>query len=72
MIQFETCTNCGGSGLDGHDCGEDTCCCLYPDENMICQECFGAGRVESDFEDDELEAAVNYEMTKELNEESEP
>lgn len=38
------CWRCGGEG-DEHDCGEDTCCCLYPerDERLACEECGGAG-----------------------------
>jgi hypothetical protein len=30
-------------GYSGHDCGEDTCCCLEPEENMVCDTCNGAG-----------------------------
>lgn len=42
-FENEICTNCGGSGLAGHDCGEDSCCCLYPEDNMLCFYCEGAG-----------------------------
>lgn len=30
---------------DCHDCGEDTCCCLNPDEDdlVTCDECGGRG-----------------------------
>jgi len=37
------CDQCGGDGLDGHECGEDSCCCEFPDENRICDVCCGAG-----------------------------
>ncbi len=37
------CWNCGGEGTDGHDCGEDTCCCLYPEDNVTCDICKGKG-----------------------------
>jgi hypothetical protein len=37
------CYQCGGDGVDGHDCGEDTCCCLHPDENETCDICDGEG-----------------------------
>jgi hypothetical protein len=38
------CESCGGTGMTGeHDCGEDTCCCLNPEENVICDICEGAG-----------------------------
>ncbi len=29
---WEDCDNCEG-GFSYHDCGEDTCCCLYPEDN---------------------------------------
>ena len=44
------CWNCGGEGLDGHDCGEDTCCCLEPFENVPCDVCDGLGYWDSDEE----------------------
>lgn len=50
MKHYETCTNCGGSGFVGHDCGEDTCCCLYPEENIFCEICVGTGVVEMGFD----------------------
>jgi hypothetical protein len=48
------CARCGSSvvtddckycedGFYGHDCGEDCCCCLYPEENVPCQYCRGTG-----------------------------
>lgn len=37
------CYQCGGEGLDGHDCGDDTCCCLYPEDNVDCHICDGSG-----------------------------
>lgn len=37
------CDHCGGEGLDGHDCGEDVCCCLYPEDNEQCDMCDGNG-----------------------------
>lgn len=39
-----TCYACGGEGVDGHDCGEDVCCCLYPEDNELCDVCNGRGR----------------------------
>ncbi len=42
-VSWEACDLCGGEGLDGHDCGEDTCCCLYPEDNETCHQCDGAG-----------------------------
>jgi hypothetical protein len=38
---FEECEACGGEGLRGHDCGDDTCCCLRPEENQTCGDCGG-------------------------------
>jgi hypothetical protein len=37
------CWNCGGDGYGGHDCGDDTCCCLIPDPNIDCDICRGEG-----------------------------
>jgi len=37
------CWKCGGEGSDGHDCGEDCCMCLYPEDNLMCEVCNGAG-----------------------------
>ncbi len=42
-LVWERCDNCGGEGLDGHDCGEDVCCCDYPEENESCDICGGGG-----------------------------
>lgn len=40
---WETCECCGGEGVSGHDCGEDCCCCLEPEDNMRCDYCMGKG-----------------------------
>ncbi len=40
---YEDCEYCGGEGVDGHDCGEDCCCCLDPEENVRCDMCGGRG-----------------------------
>lgn len=40
---WRECWQCGGEGLYGHDCGDDCCCCLNPEENMICDICDGEG-----------------------------
>lgn len=37
------CWNCGGEGFSHHDCGEDCCCCLNPEDNVLCDICEGAG-----------------------------
>lgn len=39
----QTCETCGGEGTDGHDCGEDCCACLDPEENVRCYVCEGQG-----------------------------
>lgn len=41
--EWDTCDICCGEGTDGHDCGEDTCCCLYPEDNLECDYCGGQG-----------------------------
>ena len=38
-----TCDWCDGEGFSGHDCGEDTCCCADPEENITCHVCGGSG-----------------------------
>lgn len=42
-VEYESCADCDGTGVNGHDCGEDTCCCLYPEDNVSCDYCQGAG-----------------------------
>jgi len=42
-LEFVECPNCGGEGVSGHDCGEDSCCCADPDDNMACDICRGVG-----------------------------
>lgn len=47
------CARCGSSachepcdcddGYDEHDCGEDSCCCAFPEPNVICDRCHGYG-----------------------------
>lgn len=37
----EVCETCGGSGVDGHDCGEESCCCQWPEDNLRCETCLG-------------------------------
>ena len=39
----QSCDNCGGDGVDGHDCGEDTCCCADPEDDQPCEVCDGEG-----------------------------
>lgn len=41
--EYETCENCGGEGTDGHECGEDCCACLHPEDNVPCDICDGEG-----------------------------
>jgi hypothetical protein len=40
---WQECSNCGGDGYDGHDCGEDCCCCEDPEDNIPCDICHGEG-----------------------------
>jgi len=41
-VDYQHCDSCE-EGFDGHDCGEDCCACLYPEENVRCQICEGRG-----------------------------
>lgn len=40
---WHECWNCSGEGASSHDCGEDVCCCLYPEDNVRCDVCLGKG-----------------------------
>jgi hypothetical protein len=42
-IAFEECPQCCGEGYTSHDCGEDSCCCLDPEDNVPCDICHGRG-----------------------------
>jgi hypothetical protein len=42
-VDWRTCWDCGGECYTHHDCGEDTCCCLRPEDNVSCDTCEGAG-----------------------------
>lgn len=42
-LEWEDCDVCGGEGYSGHDCGEDVCCCLWPEDNEVCHQCDGKG-----------------------------
>ena len=37
------CWQCAGEGSDEHDCGDDTCVCLQPENNVQCDICRGNG-----------------------------
>ena len=40
------CWDCGGAGVTHHNCGEDTCCCLDPEDNVMCETCGGCGTLD--------------------------
>jgi DnaJ-class molecular chaperone len=44
-LEYRECEHCGGEGVSGHDCGEDTCCCLDPYDNVECDICSGTGKI---------------------------
>lgn len=48
---FIECESCEGTGMSGHDCGEDTCNCSNPEDNLWCLTCEGTGEIESEDED---------------------
>jgi len=41
-VYWVDCENCE-DGYSHHDCGEDTCCCLDPLPNVVCDWCDGKG-----------------------------
>jgi len=44
-IEETLCPECHGSGFVEHDCFEDSCCCLNP-EDEPCPLCHGEGEIE--------------------------
>ena len=38
-LEWIDCWDCGGDGFTHHECGEDTCACLEPENNVICDTC---------------------------------
>lgn len=43
LKEWRECYACGGFGYSGHDCGEDSCCCADPVDNIPCQICQSVG-----------------------------
>lgn len=41
--EWKECYNCDEDGFSDHDCGEDCCCCLHPEPNVVCDICEGHG-----------------------------
>jgi hypothetical protein len=39
-LSWRDCYNCD-EGFSHHDCGEDCCCCLNPEDNVTCDICNG-------------------------------
>lgn len=39
-VAWVECENCD-DGYTGHDCGDDSCCCRYPEDNVVCDRCLG-------------------------------
>lgn len=48
-MNVEECPACGGEGVYGHDCGEDSCCCDDPEDNEPCEVCGGSGVVKKSY-----------------------
>jgi hypothetical protein len=42
-VGWQSCDECGGTGYSHHDCGEDVCVCLHPEDNVPCDCCDGRG-----------------------------
>ena len=42
-LDWAECYNCDEDGYSYHDCGEDCCCCLNPENNVECDICDGNG-----------------------------
>ena len=41
--EWGECDACGGEGVVDHECGEDTCACAWPVDNVPCEICQGDG-----------------------------
>ena len=41
-VMWQNCDQCE-EGYSHHDCGEDSCCCLDPLPNVVCDVCNGEG-----------------------------
>ena len=41
-VMWQECDQCE-EGYSYHDCGEDSCCCLDPLPNVVCDVCNGEG-----------------------------
>lgn len=41
--EMEDCPNCEGTGYSDHECGEDCCMCVDPQNNVVCDWCGGRG-----------------------------
>lgn len=41
-VERVDCDQCS-DGFVGHDCGEDCCACLEPEDNVACDTCDGYG-----------------------------
>lgn len=39
-VEWLDCPNCV-DGYSHHDCGEDCCCCVNPEDNVLCDWCRG-------------------------------
>ena len=37
------CPDCAGEGYSHHDCMDDCCACLHPENNVPCSACYGFG-----------------------------
>ena len=40
-LDWQECNDCNEEGFCYHDCGEDTCVCLNPEDNVVCDTCDG-------------------------------
>ena len=62
--EWVECWNCCGEGVMDHDCDEDTCCCLYPYDNVPCDICDGNGGWYKDATSRDTEAPETVSATR--------
>lgn len=57
------CKYCDGEGISYHDCGEDSCCCEFPEDNVQCDVCGGNGGFYRNDDPDTRQLLISHSCT---------